>query len=486
MKIVIVGGGSSGWMTAAAFCKTFPDWDITIITGGESIGVGESTTPHINQYLSFMGITDEVFLPAARATYKSSSRFDGFVDIGKVFHYPNGQAICRDIPFYKWMEGKALYPDECPPFADMMMPFVTIAEEGKLALDNLALGPYKLSKDRSFHIDATSFAKFLKETFCQKIHHIDAKVKEVVRDIIAVKKLKLEHHGDVYGDLFIDCTGQQRLLIGPTTGWVNYDTILNDTALVVKQPYKDKQTEMVPYTNAKAMSSGWQWTIPTWDFISRGYVFSSKHQSLDSAKNEFGYQDPKVIKFKNGRMQKAWTHNIVSIGLSFGFIEPLESTSLFNTHHGILALMDILMTEKLPGQFARDRFNLNLTEHLDGWKEFVEAHYYYSARRDTPYWRDVTEKVSYSSGETHSEVIRYMITNETVKANPSPIIFILAGSGYTTFNKRKSDFFEQQRVRITADQVKNWQQVYQMRRALAHEMPTMCDYLSSTFDYKNA
>jgi tryptophan 7-halogenase len=170
MRIVIVGGGSSGWMTAAAFCKTFPNWDITIITGGESIGVGESTTPHLNQYLKYMGITDEVFLPAARATYKSSSRFEGFVSEGQVFHYPNGQSVCGDIQYHQWMLGKAFYPDICPPFADMFMPFVTVAEEGKLPLDHELIAPYRLAKDRSFHINASAFAEFLREHFLYQGH----------------------------------------------------------------------------------------------------------------------------------------------------------------------------------------------------------------------------------------------------------------------------------------------------------------------------
>ena len=107
MRIVITGGGTSGWMTAAAFCKTFPEWDITIITGGDPIGVGESTTPHMNQYLHYMGIPDSVCMPAARATYKSSSRFEGFVAESEVFHYPNGQSVNSDLFYHDWMQAKA-------------------------------------------------------------------------------------------------------------------------------------------------------------------------------------------------------------------------------------------------------------------------------------------------------------------------------------------------------------------------------------------
>ena len=481
MRIVIVGGGSSGWMTAAAFCKTFPNWDITIITGGESIGVGESTTPHLNQYLKYMGITDEVFLPAARATYKSSSRFEGFVSEGQVFHYPNGQSVCGDIQYHQWMLGKAFYPDICPPFADMFMPFVTVAEEGKLPLDHELIAPYKLSKDRSFHINASAFAEFLQGTFCIKATHIQDMVKRVVRRGKHIDKLIMTHGHEIFGDLFIDCTGQSSALI--ESPWIPFDTILNDTALVVKHPYEDKKSQMLPYTNAKAMSSGWQWTIPTWDFISRGYVFSSKHQKLEDAKKEFGHEDPKVIKFRNGRHENAWVGNTVAIGLSYGFIEPLESTSLFNTHHGILALMDILREESLPGQFARDRYNYNLAEHMDGWREFVEAHYYYSSRRDTPYWRDATDAVEYLQVGTHESVRHIMTSGDPIPTGHMPIAYILAGSGFTNINKRHYEYFGYPNL-VSESEVKMWARVYENRKKLAETMPTMYDYLSGTFNYR--
>ena len=171
MKIVIAGGGSAGWMSAAALAKSFPDWDITIVVGDEPIGVGESTTPHINQYLKYMGIDDKTFLTAARATYKSSSRFENFTEIDHVFHYPNGQAPAlnlTDATFHDWMVAKA-YGYNPPPFADVFMPFVTVAEEKKMPLNNSLLIPYDISKDRSFHIDGSKFAAFLQENFCSNV-----------------------------------------------------------------------------------------------------------------------------------------------------------------------------------------------------------------------------------------------------------------------------------------------------------------------------
>jgi len=488
MRIVIVGGGTSGWMTAAAFCKTFPTWDITMINGGDAIGVGESTTPHINQYLKYMGITDEVFLPAARATFKSSSRFDGFVKEGEVFHYPNGQSVLQTVKFQEWMLAKAFHPDNLPPFSEVFMPFVTVAEAGRLPLNKDILEPYDLAKDRSFHINGAAFSDYLRRTFCKDLKVVDSKVKSV-----ATKGRNIEHvvvtggpyklGGEkIFGDLFIDCSGQQAVLAGSLSKWQPFSSIINDRALVVKTDYINRQEEMVPYTNAKAMTAGWQWTIPTYDFISRGYVFSSQFQSEEDARKEFGYDDARLIKFENGRHERAWTGNCVSIGLSFGFIEPLESTSLFNTHHGILALMDLLQEAPLPGQFQRDRFNHNLCEHMDGWREFVEAHYYYSRRRDTPYWNHISDGLEYNLTGTH-EVIQYIMNgNEPITHGGTPVLHILAGSGYTTVNKRLTEYFQYPEL-VTRRKVDEW--AYKHRRVLeyAETCPHMSDFLESTFNY---
>ena len=487
MKIVIVGSGTSGWMTAAALCKTYPDWDITMVRHGVPIGTGESLTPHVNQYLSYMGIDDKTFLKEARATYKSSSRFEDFHSIGHVFHYPNGQSISKQPQMHNWMLAKAYYPDICPPFADVFMPFVTIAEEGKLPMNDRALFPYDISKDRAFHIDGAKFSSYLQETFCDTLTVVDSKVDSVRYNRGRISGVFLERGSydlrapSIDADLYIDCTGQASTLGGSQSSWVPYDNILTDTAIVRRKEYTDKDKEMVPYTNAKGMSAGWKWTIPTWDFISEGYVFSSKHQTEEEAKEEFG--DGKVIKFRNGRYEEAWVGNCVKIGLSYGFIEPLESTSLFNTHHGILSLIDILNDN--PGQFERDIYNHNMREHLDGWKEFVEAHYYYSSRRDTSFWREATDEIQYKtvdvqSGVATHEFIKFQMTSDDpVPHDQTPITFILAGSEYTNINKRRYEYHKYPQL-VSKDTVEMWQHQYNIRKQLARRMPTMHKYLQDT------
>ena len=486
MKIVIVGGGTSSWMSAAALAKTFPEYDITVIKGGDPIGVGESTTPHINQYLKFMGIDDVTFLREARATYKSSSRFVDFCEKGQVFHYPNGQSVgigLTETDFQEWMVAKA-YGQEVPPFADVFMPFVTVAEEGKMPLDHPYLLPYELAKDRSFHIDGEAFSTYLKNTFCEKVKTIDSDVKSVSYDGRGVAFVCVER-GDfdvraprIEADLFLDCTGQLAVLGGAQSTWNEYDSILTDTALVVKTEYTDRDKEMVPYTNAQARSAGWEWTIPTWDYISRGYVYSSKHQDEDGAFAEFGQKDVTEIHFRNGRYDEAWVGNCVKIGLSYGFIEPLESTSLFNTHHGILALIDTLSEEPGINQFARDRFNYNLGEHMDGWREFVEAHYYYSRRNDTEFWKDVTNLRLETDNTEHDYIRHHMITGSPVEHEAQPILYILAGSGYTTVGRRRYQYFNA--LPVPQGRIDEINEGYKKRKELASTLPTMYKYLKDT------
>ena len=264
MKIVIVGGGTAAWMAAAALAKTFPEYDITLVKGGDPIGVGESTTPHINQYLKYMGIDDKTFLTAARATYKSTSRFENFTELGHVFHYPNGQAPAlnlTDATFHDRMCAKAFGQDP-PPFADVFMPFVTVAEEKKMPLNNSLLIPYDLSKDRSFHIDGSKFSAYLQETFCSNVRVVDCEVKSVSYKAGRIQFITVERgetdlrNPQVDADLYLDCTGQKSTLGGAMTRWIDFPSIPTDTAIVRKRDYIDKDKEMVPYTNAKGMSAG--------------------------------------------------------------------------------------------------------------------------------------------------------------------------------------------------------------------------------------
>ena len=481
MNIVIVGGGTAGWMTAAALAKQ--EHDITIFRGNEPIGVGESTTPHIDQYIKYLGLSDGDFLRAARATYKMSSRFQDFYQKDHVFHYPNGQQESREPTYHQWMQAKAFYPEKTPPFAETFMPGTTVAEEGRIPLNHPLIDPYDISKDRSFHIDGSKFVAFLQENFCSNVRVDDRKVESVMYGQGGIQHLLVERGPydlrapKINADLFIDCTGQTSTLGGAQSSWMPFDTILVDTAIVRKRDYIDKDKEMVPYTNARGMSSGWQWTIPTWEYISEGYVFSSKFQTEEEAKKEFG--EGKVIKFRNGRQKEAWVGNCVMIGLAYSFIEPLESTSLFSAHHGILALVDSLKEEPGINQFMRDRFNHNMNEHCDGWKEFVEAHYYYSRRTDTPFWEHVTQNTRYELQGAHDLVQFHMVGGDPVQHEAHPILYILGGAGYTSVRRRSYQYFNYPSV--PSSKVDGWKHLYNKRKKLAESLPTMYKYLKENY-----
>ena len=170
---------------------------------------------------------------------------------------------------------------EVPPFAELFMPFVTVAEQGKLPLNNHLISPYQIEKDRSFHIDASSFCTYLRK-YCDSAKVINDKVTTVKYErVMQGCKDKRIHHlvvngQEIYADLFIDCTGQSSVLFDKTSDWIPYDNILTDTALVTKVDYSTNiEEEMVAYTNAQGKTAGWQWTIPTWDFISKGFVYLS-------------------------------------------------------------------------------------------------------------------------------------------------------------------------------------------------------------------
>lgn len=477
MKIVIIGGGTSGWMTAAALCN-HTEHEITMIDGGNPIGVGESTTPHINQYLKFMGITDEQMITQARATYKLSSRFVDFNEEGTVFHYPNGQNISGDVTFQRWMVAQA-YADP-PPFAEVMMPFTTVVEGGRLPLNTELLGTFDLNHDRAFHIDAKAFSDYLRSRFCENITVVDSKVKSVRTSQRGISSVMVDRGPydagpkTITGDLYIDCSGAEAVALGPLSPWSPFQNLINDRALVTTIDYTDRDTEMMPYTNAQGMSAGWQWTIPTLDYISKGYVFSSKHQSEEDARKEFGYDDARLIQFESGRRIHAWQGNCVGIGMAFGFIEPLESTSLFNTGQGILALVRLLKNDE-TGAFARDRYNKDVSDHIEGWREFVEAHYYYSKRRDTPYWVEVTEDIHYSGG-AHDVVMDMMVHTHEVEHGKDPIVFILAGHGHTCVDTRKDEFFNE-RPHIP-DVLRWWKKHDTICKT---EFPTMNSFISSRF-----
>jgi tryptophan halogenase len=403
-KILIVGGGSAGWMAAATLINQFPNKDITVIESPNIpiVGVGESTLGKINDWLDLLGIKDKDFMPYTDASYKLSIRFEDFYkknDGG--YHYPFGDAIQNDRVGNKelWFLKKKLYP-ETPVTDYANQHFINMAyvNENKFDVNDQVTSAY--------HFDATKFGLWLKDHYCipRGVKHILEDVNTIETNEDGIVSLNNTHSADMY----IDCTGFKSLLLGETLKehFNDYSNILpNNKAWATRVPYKDKEKELVSYTNCTAIENGWVWNIPSWERIGTGYVYSDKFVSDEEALNEFkrhldkkgsdySNSDFKNIKMRVGIHDRLFVKNVCAIGLSAGFIEPLESNGLLSVHEFLINLIKILRRgdEDTISQWDRDSFNIECKRFFDSFAEFVAMHYALSHREDTKYWKDISNK----------------------------------------------------------------------------------------------
>tara|TARA_R100001530_G_scaffold87687_1_gene61072 strand:- start:256 stop:1815 length:1560 start_codon:yes stop_codon:yes gene_type:complete len=407
-SIWIVGGGTSGASVACVLKKTFPKKDIRILEGRDipTIGVGESTLGYINNFLQFLNIQDKDFMKRCDASYKLSIRFENWLnkDSGS-FHYPFGNAYYDKVinNYNYWYYRKFLNP-KIPntDFADCMFPQMALVNKNKICEQDGVFPHWTMKRDCAYHFDATKFGILLKEKFRELGGRI------LVENIVnvqrnedgSIKQLDLDTKNSVKGDLYIDCTGFKSLLLDKTMKepFESYEDILpNNSAWATKQPYKNKRKELVGYTNCKAVENGWIWSIPLWSRMGTGYVYSNKYINDDDALKQFqnylGTEDLefKKLKMRIGIHKRLWVQNVCAIGLSSGFIEPLESNGLLTLHHFIQNLIPILKKE-IVNEFAKQHYNIACRRMFRGFAEFVAMHYALSNRTDTEYWRDIQKR----------------------------------------------------------------------------------------------
>jgi len=407
-RIHVIGGGSAGAMAACTLKKVFPDKDIRIIEARNipTVGVGESTLAAINGWLALMGIKDEEFMKACDASYKLSIRFEDFYqknDGG--FHYPFGKPYTlQNLAGYNdWYFKKFGYPDTPnTDYVNCLFPQMALVNANKIT--SAAILPnWNMQQHAAYHFDATKFSHWLKEKYFRKIGGrilVENIVKVNQNEDGSIKSLLLRTKNTVTADLYIDCTGFKSLLLGKTLQepFESYgDMLPNNSAWCTKKPYKNKEKELVGYTNCKAVENGWIWNIPLWSRMGMGYVYSDKYISDEDALEQFkSHIDGKDLEFKNLKMRigihkNLWVKNVCAIGLSAGFIEPLESNGLLSVHEFLLHLITILKKDTVS-QFAKQHFNLACRRMYNGFAEFVALHYALSNRTDTEYWRDIQKK----------------------------------------------------------------------------------------------
>jgi Tryptophan halogenase len=380
-SVTIVGGGSSGWMMAIALSR-IPDLSVTLIEASDipTIGVGESTNLTMRGFNEFVGENDESqFMRASNATYKLAIRFQNFNYLGGEFFHPFGGEKLKNKTFFK-NNVQALHPEY-----------------------HIACGKNVFSKQStySYHLDAGLYGAYLKsKCFSKGVRHIVDEVSSVhVSENGEIDYINTLINGKIKSDLYVDCSGFRSILIGkalqePFLDYGRY--LINDRALAVRVPYNDRTTELHPYTNCCALSSGWTWTIPLWNRRGIGYVYSSQFKSEEQAELELRnylkitaedelHINP--VKIRVGRHQRAWVKNCVGIGISFGFLEPLESTGLSLTQSAIFDLVVALTSGGTS--IEREIFNQHQGEKFDRTRDFILAHYVLTQREDTPYWKHI-------------------------------------------------------------------------------------------------
>lgn len=399
--IVVVGGGTAGWMAAAAFARTLGDaYSIRLIESEAigTVGVGEATVPHLKLFNNLLQLDEIEFVRAVQGTFKLGIQFNDWRRIGDSYVHGFGATIGRGLgllPFHQyWI--KARQAGRASEIGDYSLN-TRAAPRGKFmpsATDvpresPLADIPY------AYHFDAGRYARMLR-AYAEKrgVRRTEGMISRVLMEPESgfVQAVELKNGETVAGDLFIDCSGFRGLLIEQAleTGYIDMTHWLPcDRALAVPC---EKVGSPTPYTRSTAREAGWQWRIPLQHRTGNGYVYSSMHISDDEAaatllENLDGRAlgDPRPLRFTTGRRRKFWNRNVVALGLSSGFMEPLESTSIFLIQSGITKLLQLFPREGHNPVLA-DRYNAQLEFEFDRIRDFLILHYHATERDDTPFW----------------------------------------------------------------------------------------------------
>jgi tryptophan halogenase len=401
-SIVIVGGGTAGWMAAALLAKRLERQDISITVVESSaigtVGVGESTTPAIRDYFRAAELDELAVMKASNATIKLGLQFEGWTGADSSFFHPFGLygVASNNVAFHNyWLKLRA--SGDPRPIDDYCL-------ATQLAAANRFLPPPRPAPDYAFfdwavQFDAGLFARYLREvSVARGVRHVDARVREVIRDgetgLIAA--IDTEEAGTFAADLFIDCTGFRSLLLGQALGepyiaWT--DLLPCDRAVAIRC---ERDGPLTPYTRAIAMPAGWRWRIPLQHRVGNGYVYSSHHISDDEAVAALteslegkAVGEPNLIRFITGRRRRFWAGNCVALGLAGGFLEPLESTSITLIFSGIERLLQLFPDRSFDPALAEDYNRITTLEH-ERVRDFLLLHYW-GAKRPEPLWRAVRE-----------------------------------------------------------------------------------------------
>ena len=391
-KVVIVGGGTAGWMTAASLAKLIgQNLDICLIESDEigTVGVGEATIPTMMTLHQLLKINEQEFMAATQATFKLGISFENWRNTDQDYIHSfgfTGQDCWAGGFQHFWLKGKRLGISE--DFGRYCKELQAAKAKKFAVLPNSGL-------NYAYHLDASLYAKFLR-TIAEKnrARRVEGKITTVNQnDNGDIKNVILASGEIIEGDLFIDCSGFAGLLIDKTLktdfeDWSNW--LPCDSAVAVQTK---SVSEPIPYTRAIARESGWQWRIPLQSRVGNGLVFCSTYMSDEEAKQTLlnniegdVLTEPRIIKFRTGQRAQHWNRNCIALGLAAGFVEPLESTSIHLIQRGIIRLMQMFPFDGINSS-DRKEFNTQMSEEFYFIRDFIIMHYHVTERTDTEFWR---------------------------------------------------------------------------------------------------
>lgn len=390
-RVVIVGGGTAGWIAALSLNTYCPDKKIVLIQpkNGKVIGVGESTQPDLLDLLDQAGIDQVEFMKATDATFKCGIYYEDWNEIGKNYWHPftsmthagtytpahHYQQMIRKNPEKYTHEG---YYDAVHPSYGVCVKNNKVDPQSGVAL----------------HVDADKMHMYLRHKLVN-VDVLEPETIEIFSDDGYIAHIKCDDM-NVAADLFVDCTGFNQLLmkeIGNTEVEYYHENV--ESAIFARIPYEDRNKEMAPYTKAHAQKHGWIWTIPLFSRIGSGYVYTKNSCTAEEAEAEFrAYWGEERLKdvplkhmeFKSETLKNSWVSNVVAIGLSGGFVEPLEATGISWLVNSSKVLCNLL-SRCGYGNNTRTLYNATLRNYIEDVQDFVDVHYKLSARRDTVMWQ---------------------------------------------------------------------------------------------------
>jgi tryptophan 7-halogenase len=402
-RVVIVGGGTAGWMSAAGIRRQLgpEDYAVTLIESDEigTVGVGEATLPHIKTFNDMLGIDEADFMRETRATFKLGIQFCDWNQPGDCYIHPFGAfgEPWGGVEFqHHWLRGQREGHQKFP-LEDFSYAVVT-AQHNAFEFPNEDSKSIRSTYSYAYHFDAGLYAAYLRSWAMERgVHRIEGQVCNIRRhpttgDLV---ELTLKSGERVAGDLFIDCSGFRSLLLGSVMGvaWQDWTHWLPcDRALAVPC---QRVGALTPYTRSTARPAGWIWRIPLQHRTGNGYVFSSQfirdgeaRDTLLSGLDGAAQGEPRLLRFSPGRRERAWSGNCVAIGLASGFLEPLESTSIYLIQAAVTELVNLMPRQRTGGVDTRlvDEFNRLNEMQYERIRDFLILHYSANRRMGEPFW----------------------------------------------------------------------------------------------------